>query len=211
MLVGAERHAGDGGGRAFEGGGILVSGANGGVRADKDALVALDTEGGVPLRNLEGDGAFFELGGGGRPAAVGRDGADREQIALAGEQAGGDIAEDALGEGGVTVGRGLAGGSGGERGGHRNLDQGGEGGVHGGVVHLDDVVALAGVGFGDGLLDVGDGLVLREHAGEGEETGLENGVGAAAHAGGVGDAVGINDEEADFFGDEGLLPRSGKF
>ena len=44
-------------------------------------------------------------------------------------------------------------------------------------------LALAAVGLFDRLLDAGDGLVLRQDAGDGEEAGLHHGVDAPAHAG----------------------------
>ena len=187
-----------------------MGGADGGVGADEHALVALDAERGVPLRQVEGDGAFLQLGGGGGPAAVDRQGGDGQEVAFAGEQAGGDVAEKAGRKGGVAVGRG--GGVGFvQRGGHGHLAQAGEGGVDGGVVHLHDLLALAGVGLGDRFLDVGDGLFLWEDAGEGEEAGLENGVGAAAHAGGLGDAVGVDHQQADLFCYDGLFPHTREF
>ena len=75
---------------ALEGRRVVDLGADGGVRADQRALVALDAELLVPHRDLDGDVALLPLGGGGRPGAVGREGADRQQIALAGDHHRGD-------------------------------------------------------------------------------------------------------------------------
>ena len=63
------------------------------------------------------------------------------------------------------------------------------------VVAVQQALALLAVGLFDRLLDVGDGLVPRQDAGDGEEAGLHDGVDAPAHAGALGDAVGIDDVE----------------
>jgi hypothetical protein len=42
--------------------------------------------------------------------------------------------------------------------------------------------ALFAIRLLDGLLDLGDGLIARQYAGDGEEAGLHDGVDARAHA-----------------------------
>ena len=207
-ILGFEIDGFEGVGRAGEGGGFVELGADGGVRADEDALVALDAEGEIPSGDFQGEVAFLEAGGAGGPGAVHGDGADGEVVAVVGEEARGDLQYEGGGAG--INGRRSDGGVGVGRGGEDELIHAGEGGVHGGVVHPDDGVALAAVGFGDGFFDLGDGFGLRKDAGEGEEARLQHGVGAAAHAAGVGDGGGVDDEEAEFFIDERDLPFAGK-
>jgi hypothetical protein len=60
------------------------------------------------------------------------------------------------------------------------------------VVELDQPPALAPVGLVDRVLDRGDGVVLRQDAGDGEEAGLHDGVDAPPHAGLGGDGVGVD-------------------
>ena len=54
--------------------------------------------------------------------------------------------------------------------------------VNGLQIHLDDFFALLAIGFLNGLFDGGDRLVARQHAGNGEETDLHDGVDAPLHA-----------------------------
>ncbi len=80
-----------------------------------------------------------------------------------------------------------------------------QGFIHGEEVLADDFVAFASVGLLDGLLDLRDGVVLGQDAGNGEEAGLHDGVHARAHAGALGDVVAVNVIELDFlFDDFGL-------
>jgi hypothetical protein len=67
-----------------------------------------------------------------------------------------------------------------------------EGRIDGGVVAVQQLLALLAVGLLHRLLDLRDGLVLRQDAGDGEEAGLHDGVDAPAHAGLLGDAVGVD-------------------
>ena len=65
---------------------VVDLGADRRVRADERALVALDADRRVPDRDLERDGALLPLRlVPDRPRAVGREGADRQQVALARE------------------------------------------------------------------------------------------------------------------------------
>ena len=75
-----------------------------------------------------------------------------------------------------------------------------ERGIHRGVVLLHDRFAALAVGLLDGVLDGGDGLFARQHAGDGEEAGLHDGVDAAAHAGDLGHLVAIDDVELQLLG-----------
>ena len=76
---------------------------------------------------------------------------------------------------------------------------------------LHHFLALLAVGLLDGVFDLVDGLLARQHAGEGEEAGLHDGVDARAHAGGLGDREGVNDVELELLLDQGFLRRAGEF
>ena len=65
--------------------------------------------------------------------------------------------------------------------------------------------AALAVGLLDALLDLVDGLVARQHAADGEEAGLHDGVDAPAHAGASGHFVGVDDVEAQLLLDDRLL------
>ena len=54
--------------------------------------------------------------------------------------------------------------------------------IHGGKVFLNDGIAALSVGFLNGALDGGDRFLARQHAADGEEAGLHDGVDAAAHS-----------------------------
>ena len=59
--------------------------ADDGVRADEDALAALDAQVGFPDRDFQGDVALFPLGGAGGEGAVHGHGGDRDVIAIEGD------------------------------------------------------------------------------------------------------------------------------
>ena len=89
--------------------------------------------------------------------------------------------------------------------GHLHLVQVGQRLVDRGEVPLDDLLALLAVGLLDRLLDLGDGLLARQHAGDGEEAGLHDRVDAPAHAGVLGDLVGVDHVELQLLVDDLLL------
>ncbi len=82
-------------------------------------------------------------------------------------------------------------------GGHIDLDEGGSAGVNGLVVHFHHVLTLLGVGLGGGVLHVLDGLLLGHDLGQGEEGGLEDGVGTLAHADLGGQVDGVDGVQLD--------------
>ena len=69
-------------------------------------------------------------------------------------------------------------------------------------------LALAAVGLADRLLDVVDRRLARQHAGDREEAGLQDGVGAPAEPDVAGDLRGVDDEEAEPLVDDLLLHRA---
>ena len=74
----------------------------------------------------------------------------------------------------------------------RHGEQLGERRVDCGDVALHDDLAALAVGRGDRLLEPGDRLVGRQHAGEGEEARLHHGVDPAGEPGGLGDRCGVD-------------------
>ena len=99
---------------------------------------------------------------------------------------------------------------GGHRGGEIDTVQRGHGGVHRGLVLRDDLGPAARVALGDGVLDLRDRLLLREHAGDGEEAGLEHRVDPSGEPGLAGHPPGIDDVEGDPLGEELLLRLAGQ-
>ena len=67
--------------------------------------------------------------------------------------------------------------------------------VHRSKVLLDDCFAAFAIRFLDGLLDLVNGFVAWQDAGDGKEAGLHDGVDTAAHAGLFGYIVGIDGVE----------------
>ena len=77
-------------------------------------------------------------------------------------------------------------------------------------VARDDGLAALRVGLLDERLDLGDGLLGRQDAGELEEARLHDGVDPAAHAGLVGDGERVDHPEVDLLVDEQLLDAAGQ-
>ena len=74
--------------------------------------------------------------------------------------------------------------------------------VHRREVHRDNFLALFAVGLSNRILDGGDGLVRRQHAGDGEEADLHDRVDAPAHAAFARDLAGVDDVETRLLLDE---------
>ena len=147
--------------------------------ADQHALAALDAELLIPDRDLERDVALFPLRGAGGEGAVDGHGADGEVVAFAGDHAGGDLLHE--------LGRSGGDGRPHEEGrrhfvGHLDFVEVAEGGIDRGEVLLHDGFAALAVGFLDGVLDGFDGIFAGEHAADGKEAGLHDGIDASAHA-----------------------------
>ncbi len=175
------------------------------MRADGHALQTLDARLLVPHRNFQREIALFVLRRRGRERAVVRERADRQIVAVAA----GDFAEniahklrrvrrDRRKQRAGAVDFVAA---------HRDFVQMRQRVVHGLQIHLDDFIALLAVGFLDGILDRVNRLVLRQHAGQREETDLHDGVDASAHAAVARDLGGVNDVEFRLLREQGLLHR----
>ena len=89
-----------------------------------------------------------------------------------------------------------------------DLDQGVHALVHGGDVHVDDLVALHAVGLLDGFLQQGHGLVEVDDVGQLEEGGLHDHVDAAAQTHFLGHGNGVNIEELQVLAGDGALHGS---
>ena len=176
-------------------------GTDGGVGADVGALVALDALVLIPHGHVHGHAALLIGGGALLEGAVGvvlGKGGDGQAVAV---HAGHGLhdALDHLHGGGAALQllllllvHGV-----GPVGGHGELLEGGGAHVDGLVVHIHHVLALLQVGVGGGVLHVADGLGLGHHLGQGEEGGLQDGVGALAHADLGGQVDGVDGVDLD--------------
>ena len=82
--------------------------------------------------------------------------------------------------------------------------------IHGGKVLLHHRFAALAVGLLDGLLDLLDRFVARQHAADGEEAGLHDGVDARAHAGFARHLVAVDHVELDLLAQHLLLRGLGQ-
>ena len=172
------------------------------MRADDHAFVALDAERGIPDRELEGEIAFFPFAGAGRPDTVGREGAHRQLVAAAGQEGSGDDPHKLRGlDRDRERPRARRGGGRGDN----DLVDACHGFVHGVPVPLDELGTLAGVAFLDRVLDFRDCLVKRQNVAQREIGHLHDRVDAGAHAGFLGDPVGVDHVEFQLLRDDELL------
>ena len=195
------------GGRAGQACRIVSFHADAGVRADHHALAALDTRLLVPHGYFEGQVALLVAGCAGRERAVRVKGADRQflaQVAINDAQRIGDFLRGIGGEWGRHLF--LAG----DLGWNLDLEQVGERLVHRCDILLHHLFALAAVGLLDGVFDLLDRFLTRQHARQGEEAGLHDGVDARTHAGGLGDRQRVNHVELQVLLDQCLLSGPGK-
>jgi len=182
---------------------VVFIGADDGVRTDKGAGAALDALGLVPDRDVEGDVALLPPRGGRGEGAVDGHLGDRQAVAVTDHDGGDDILDESgrFGGDGRRYLEFRGHGAGGD------FVQVGKGVVHRLVVLLDDFVALLAVGLLDGSLDLFDGFILGQDAGNGEKAGLHDRVHARAHARALGDRIAVNVVKLDFFlKDLGLDP-----
>ncbi len=94
--------------------------------------------------------------------------------------------------------------------GHLDPVQALQGAVDGELVLLDHLLAPPAVGLGDRRLDLGDRLVPRQHAGDGEEAGLQDGVGPPGQPDVAGDRGRVDGVDIDVLGEDLLLDRAGQ-
>ena len=92
--------------------------------------------------------------------------------------------------------------------GHLDPVQAVERAVDGGLVALDHLGAAPAVGLRDRRLDPLDRLLARQHAGDGEEAGLQDDVGPAGEADLARDPAGVDRVHVDVLGEDLLLHRA---
>ncbi len=168
----------------------------------EDALVALDARLGVPDRDLQGDVALLVARGADGIGAVDRHRRNRQGVAAGGDHLGGH-APDELG----GVGRNGAAhvGDGGRLGRHRHAVDPLPRQLRRPHIHLDNGAPLVAVAVLDRQLDHLVGLGLRQHAGDGEEGRLHDGIDAPAQPERARQIVGVDDVERRLLVDQGLL------
>ena len=174
--------------------GGVVLGSQHGVRTHEGTVPALDAGLVVPHRDDLADVAFLVAGGPRRVGAVDGQRRDRQLVAAPGQHRRGDLPHERRGirrdgRDQVPLPR--------RAGGHLDLVQVGQGGVDRLVVLLHDGHRLAGVGLGDGGLDLLDGLLTRHDTGDREETGLQHRVGARPETRGPRNRGGVDDVKGD--------------
>ena len=172
---------------------VVVLGADHAVRADEAAVAALDAQVGVPDRDQLGDVALLVRRRAARVGAVHRQRADRQLVAAAGHHLRGDGADELRRVRGHRR-RQLARGR--HPVGHLDPVQPLQRPVDRRLVALDDLGAAPAVGLGDRLLDPGDRLVARQHAGDREEAGLQHDVDPPGQADLAGDPAGVDRVDA---------------
>ena len=181
---------------------VVNLGANDRVRANHDALAALDTKLLIPHRNFEGDVALLPLGRSRRKGAIDRHGANGNLVAIAGDHQGFHVANKIGG-----VDRDCRTNIEGRSNRLRNLHfmQILQGRIDGGEVLADNRLAALAIGLLDSVFDGGDGFFTRQNAADGEEAGLHNRIDAAAHASLARNIDGVDHVEAELLFEDGFL------
>ena len=186
-------------------GAVQKDGTDGRMRAHQGALVTLQALGGVPLRNLHCGATLFILGRTCGPGAVLHavlhHGGHGDAVALLAVHHSHYILDEG---GGAALPRRVLGVQ--PTVGDRDFLELVDAVVDGGVIHVHHCLALLlVVGLVDGLLHLGDRLVDGDDPGEGEEGGLQDGVGPAAQTQLPGDADGVDGIEPGVLGRQGPL------
>ena len=198
------------------GGGFLVGQAeraDAGMRAHERAAVALGALLGIPLRHGHGHAALLVGGSALLELAVGMvdEHGDRQGVACHAADGLHDLANllDQLGTAlemldlGVVLGIGPGGG-------HVDLHERRGARVDGAVVHVNDFLALLQVGARGGVLHVAHGVLGRQDVRQREEGGLQDGVGALAHADLAGQVDGVDGVELHVVGRDVALGLGGQ-
>ena len=159
------------------------------MRTDETAVAALDARIRIPARHALGDPPLLVCRSTAGERAVDRQRTHRQGVATPGHHRGGHSLHE-LGGTRWDHGRRLS--LSGDGIGHRDLVERGQGGIDGFLVTADHLVTAPPVCLSDRALDLLDRLGVREHPGDGEEAGLQNGVGPAGQAGGAGYGVGVD-------------------
>ncbi len=184
---------------------VIDFGADDRVRANQHALAALDARLFVPGGNLERNVALFPLRRAGGESAVYRNLADGHVVAQPGDHGRRDLLDERgrLGRHGrpdVERARHLVR--------HLDLVQILQRLVYRRKVLFHHRFAALAVGLFDGMLDLGDGFVARQHSADGKKARLHDRVDAPAHAGLLGDLVSVNHVESEFLVNDLFLHRA---
>src|SRR5579884_1459883 len=194
------------------------------VGADHRAFAALDADARIPGRDLFGDVALLPAGGAGGVGAIGGQGADRQAVAFQGDHRADHVAHESgrlrrYGRSAVQHGQGnrlsplrarracrYVGNSGFRahtllRVGYRYCDlvQAFQRSVNGLEVALYHRLAALAIRLPDTLFDLIDGLLTRQNAADGEETGLHHRIDARTHTRLVRHFVRVDHVETQFF------------
>ena len=163
--------------------------------ADEGAHIALQALILIPHRQMGGNTALFIAGGAKRHSTIFHtaEGGHREIVALLGVDGHENVADD-IGQASLRRRDGSAG--------ELlpafldvHLHQCVDTGIHGLQVHVDDLLALEGIGLADGGLHVLHGILHGDDIGKFEEGGLQHHVGAVAQTQRLRLTVGIDDVE----------------
>ena len=178
--------------------------------ADERTLVALDALGHIPLGNVHSRTALFILGGARVPGAVLQTvflhNGHRQAVALLAVHHVHHLADEVRCL--PLHGRIL---SISPRGGDSHLHQLVDAVLDGGVVHVHHgLPLLLIIGLIDGFLHLRHRLLQRDHIGQLEEGGLQNGVGAAAQTQLTGNPDGVDGVEPGFLLRQGALHGGGQ-
>ena len=170
--------------------------------ANQHAFAALDAKLLVPNGNFLGDVALFPLRGAGRESSIHRKCADGQGVSAAGDDGAQHVANKCRrsrgnGRQNVEAARRATG--------NGNLEQIRQSVVHGGEISFDDSFAALAVSLANRFPDGFDGLFARQHAADGKEASLHDGVDAAAHSGIARDFVSVDDEKLQALLDDGFL------
>ena len=174
------------------------------MRADEAAVAALDAQVGVPDRHQLRDVALLMRRRATGVRAVRRQRTDRQVVASAGHHLGGHGADEVRRVRGHQQ-RQLTGGR--RPVGNHDLVQPLQRPVDRQLVAFDHLDAAPAIGLGDRVLDPGDRLLARQHAGDREEAGLEHDVDPPGEADLARDPAGVDRVHVDPLGQDLLLDR----
>ena len=177
------------------------------MRANKHALAALNTRLGIPGRTFQRNTALFIHRRPRRKCAINGHFTDRQLVAAAGNDLGGDrLHEFGRHSGNRRLQFDLAGNS--RR--HLHFVQIGNGRVDRLEILGNNIRPLLAIRLFDRLLDLGNGLLFRQDAGDIKETGLHDRIDPAAHAGLISDRVSVNNKELELLFNNMLLGQTGQ-
>src|ERR1700730_10253758 len=186
---------------------MIVASANDTVGANETALAALDAEFRFPDRHGLRDVSLLECARPRRERAVGRDQTDRDLVAEPNQHLGCDAPHEL----GSVIRYDLRPVEA-ARHDRRNLNllQMRQRPIDRRIILPDHGLTLVRIGLADRLLDMPDRCLTWQHAGDGEEAGLQHGVDACTETDLARNLRGIDDKEAQSFAEDLYLHRPRK-